>query len=55
MFIASLVGTIIRYVRYRSQLLSISKLDDRTLRDIGLKRGELRSAAWEMTAHAAWR
>lgn len=53
MFIASFVGAIMRYVRYRSQLLSISKLDDRTLRDIGLNRGELRTAAWEMTAHGA--
>ena len=53
MFIASFVGTIIRYARYRAQLISFSKLDDRTLRDIGLSRGELRSAAWDMTAHGA--
>jgi uncharacterized protein YjiS (DUF1127 family) len=49
MFIASLVGTITQYLRYRSQLASISRLDDHILRDIGLDRGALRSAAWEMT------
>lgn len=53
MLIASFVGTIIRYARYRAQFISFSKLDDRTLRDIGLDRGELRSAAWDMTAHGA--
>ena len=53
MFIASLIGAIMRYARYRAQLITISKLDDRTLRDIGLDRRELRSAAWDMTAHGA--
>ena len=53
MFIASLVGTIAQYLRYRSQLASISNLDDRILRDIGLDRGALRSAAWEMITHGA--
>jgi uncharacterized protein YjiS (DUF1127 family) len=51
MFIASIVGAIAQYLRYRSQLTSISSLDDRTLRDIGLNRSELRSAAWDMAAH----
>ena len=55
MFIASLVGTIVRYVRYQSQLSSVSKLDDRILRDIGLNRDELQSAAWDIAAHGAWR
>jgi uncharacterized protein YjiS (DUF1127 family) len=55
MFIASLVGTITQYLRYRSQLASISRLDDHILRDIGLDRGVLRSAAWEMTMHGAGR
>ncbi|MDP2330241.1 MAG: DUF1127 domain-containing protein [Reyranella sp.] len=53
MFIASLVGTLMRYLRYRAQLTSISKLDDHILRDIGLNRGELRSAAWDIAAHGA--
>jgi uncharacterized protein YjiS (DUF1127 family) len=50
MFIASLIGTIGRYVRYRLQLASISQLDEHTLRDIGINRGELTTAAWRMTA-----
>jgi uncharacterized protein YjiS (DUF1127 family) len=53
MFIASLVGAIAQYLRYRSQLTSISSLDDRILRDIGLNRSELRSAAWDMAGHGA--
>lgn len=53
MFIASLVGAIAQYFRYRSQLISISRLDDHILRDIGLNRGELRSAAWDMATHGA--
>jgi uncharacterized protein YjiS (DUF1127 family) len=51
MFIASLVGAIAQYLRYRSQLTSISKLDDRILRDIGLNRSELRSATWNMATY----
>ena len=50
MLIASLVGAIAQYLRYRSQLTSISSLDDRILRDIGLDGSELRSAAWDMAA-----
>lgn len=52
MIIASLIGAIAQYFRFRSQLTSISQLDDRTLRDIGLNRANLRSAAWNMTMHA---
>jgi uncharacterized protein YjiS (DUF1127 family) len=53
MFIASLVGAIAQYLRFRSQLTSISRLDDRILRDIGLDRGDLRSAAWNIATHGA--
>lgn len=49
MFIASLIYAIKRYARYRSQLGSINDLDERTLRDIGISRGELVTAAWRMT------
>jgi len=45
MFIAFLFETIGRYFRYRSQLASINELDDRTLSDIGLNRGELRTTS----------
>ena len=45
MFIASLIYAIRRYARYRSQLGSIDELDERTLRDIGISRGELVTTA----------
>ena len=45
----SLIALIRRYARYRSQLTSISQLDERTLRDIGISRGELATAAWRYT------
>jgi uncharacterized protein YjiS (DUF1127 family) len=48
MLIAFLYETIGRYFRYRSQLASINDLDDRTLRDIGLNRGELKTTAWHL-------
>jgi uncharacterized protein YjiS (DUF1127 family) len=51
MFIATLIGTIARYIRYRLQLIRIEDLDDRTLRDIGLDRSELKAAAWDVAAH----
>jgi uncharacterized protein YjiS (DUF1127 family) len=51
MFIASLIGTIGRYFRYRYQLASINQLDERTLRDIGIDRSELTAAAWNISAH----
>jgi len=46
MLIPSLIALIRRYVRYRSQLTRISQLDERTLRDIGVSRGELATVAW---------
>ena len=51
MLIAFLFDAIGRYLRYRSQLASIIELDDRTLRDIGLNRTELREVAWSTAAH----
>ena len=42
----SLIALIRRYARYRSELTSISQLDERTLRDIGISRGELATSAW---------
>jgi uncharacterized protein YjiS (DUF1127 family) len=46
MLISSLIALIRRYARYRSQLASIGELDERTLRDIGISRGELATSAW---------
>ena len=51
MLIAVLFETIGRYIRYRFQLASIDGLDDRTLRDIGINRTELRATAWDLAAH----
>jgi uncharacterized protein YjiS (DUF1127 family) len=42
-----------QYLRYRFQLATIDDLDDRTLRDIGLMRSELKTAAWHLAAHEA--
>ena len=50
MLIASSIALVRRYARYRSQLTSISQLDERTLRDIGISRGELATAAWRHSA-----
>ena len=55
MLIAFLFDTVGRYLRYRSQLASIVELDDRTLSDIGLYRGELREVAWNAASHWAQR
>jgi uncharacterized protein YjiS (DUF1127 family) len=54
MFITFLFGTFGRYLRYRTQLASIHDLDDRTLNDIGLDRGELRTTAWHLVDRQAW-
>lgn len=35
-----------RYVHYRTELLCIAALDERTLRDIGCSRTELSAGAW---------
>ena len=50
MLIASSIALIRRYARYRSQLASIGQLDERTLRDIGISRSELATAAWNYSA-----
>jgi uncharacterized protein YjiS (DUF1127 family) len=52
MLIAGLFGAIQRYLRYRSQLLSIENLDDHILNDIGLSRSELTAAAWDKVERA---
>jgi uncharacterized protein YjiS (DUF1127 family) len=48
MLTAFLFDTIGRYLRYRSQLASVFELDDRTLLDIGLNRGELKATSWDL-------
>lgn len=50
MLIASSIALVQRYARYRAQLAGIRQLDERTLRDIGVSRGELATAAWRYSA-----
>ena len=52
MLLATLFGAVQRYLRYRTQLLSIARLDDRMLYVIGLNRGELSAAAWAQVERA---
>ena len=54
MLIVSLVSTIMRYLRYQSELMNIAALDDRLLQDIGVERSQLRAQAWESTSDP-WR
>ena len=51
MLIVFLFDAVGRYLRYRSQLASIIRLDDRMLKDIGLERCELRELAWTTASH----
>ncbi|MBR1232759.1 DUF1127 domain-containing protein [Bradyrhizobium sp. AUGA SZCCT0182] len=41
----SLIAAVRRYARYRSELASISRLDERMLRDIGISRADLANSA----------
>ena len=41
------LSTLRRWVRYRNNLQALSRLDERTLNDIGLTRSAIRQAAWE--------
>lgn len=41
MILASLLETLRIYIRRRTALAAIGRLDDRTLRDLGLSRGHL--------------
>ncbi len=54
MFIASFIDAIRKFARYRSQLAGINQLDERTLRDIGISRGELATAAWHKAARTQY-
>jgi len=50
MLIVFSIALVRRYACYRSQLAGISQLDERSLRDIGISRGELANAAWRSSA-----
>lgn len=53
MYIAMIVQALKRYIHYRTQLVCIDQLDDRTLRDIGFNRDELHAVAWHRADLAA--
>jgi uncharacterized protein YjiS (DUF1127 family) len=46
MFIANLIRYINSWLRYRRNLDELSRLTDRELEDIGMRRGEIESIAW---------
>jgi uncharacterized protein YjiS (DUF1127 family) len=50
MLIGILLDTVRRYVRYRENVLCISQLDERILRDIGVSRSALCAEAWARAA-----
>lgn len=45
MYLANLIKGFAAWRRYRSAVHQLADLDDRTLRDIGLTRGQIRKAA----------
>ncbi|MBZ0147638.1 MAG: DUF1127 domain-containing protein [Pseudorhodoplanes sp.] len=47
MWIASLVAALRTWTRYRATVRQLSRLDNRTLRDIGLNRSEIARVAWQ--------
>ena len=49
MYLTHLVAFVRRYMRYRATINELSQVDERTLRDIGLTRGQIIDAAWTCT------
>jgi len=45
MYLSNLIRAIAAWRRYRSAIRQLADLDDRTLRDIGLNRTQIRQAA----------
>jgi uncharacterized protein YjiS (DUF1127 family) len=48
-FLLSIYQNIRAYWRYRRCLIELSKLDDKTLRDVGMSRSEAYARAWQET------
>jgi uncharacterized protein YjiS (DUF1127 family) len=48
MFLATLVRLARTYLKYRSTVSALADLDERSLRDIGLTRYDISSAAWDL-------
>jgi uncharacterized protein YjiS (DUF1127 family) len=53
MIIVAIYDILKRYAHYRTELLCIAALDERTLRDIGCSRAELSAGAWRRAGLAA--
>jgi uncharacterized protein YjiS (DUF1127 family) len=46
MYIASLIRSYAAWRKYRTAVHQLAELDDRTLRDIGISRSQIKGAAW---------
>jgi uncharacterized protein YjiS (DUF1127 family) len=46
MYIATLIRSYAAWRKYRTAVHQLAELDDRTLRDIGLSRSQIKGAAW---------
>jgi uncharacterized protein YjiS (DUF1127 family) len=47
MFLSNVIGVFRQWRRYNQSLRELSRLGDRELADIGLRRGDIPRAAWE--------
>jgi uncharacterized protein YjiS (DUF1127 family) len=47
MYIASLIRTYAAWRKYRTAVSQLAELDDRSLRDIGISRSQIKGAAWD--------
>jgi uncharacterized protein YjiS (DUF1127 family) len=52
MFVAAIYDVLKRYAHYRTELLCIAALNDRTLQDTGYSRSELSARAWRRAGFA---
>ena len=53
MLMVAIYDVLKRYAHYRSELLCIAALDERTLNDIGCSRAELSARAWRRAGLAS--
>jgi uncharacterized protein YjiS (DUF1127 family) len=51
MLLATIIRAVRTYLKYRTTLMALRRLDDRTLDDIGINRSQLAATAWDR-AHA---
>lgn len=46
MFITSILSAVHRWLRYRNTLQELSRLTDRELNDLGIRRSDIAGVAW---------